>query len=119
MGQRFRSSQSGSCAIEETIPSGWTRARSTSSGRNLPPRASGSLRPLVLVEAVEIGTCRELVERPGQIQVREDPPGLLALVCASEQDGVDVHADELETLEVVEDPRHRQGEHALPMQGAR
>src|SRR5579872_273174 len=35
---RFRSSQSGTCASEETMASGWTLERSTSSGRNFPVR---------------------------------------------------------------------------------
>src|SRR5439155_23356712 len=39
------SSQSGRCAIEETIASGRTSPRSTSSGRNFPVRTSTVLRP--------------------------------------------------------------------------
>src|SRR5581483_2066921 len=37
-GHRLASSQSGSCAIDEMMPSGCTGERSTSSGRNLPVR---------------------------------------------------------------------------------
>src|SRR2546421_3127008 len=38
--QRCSSSQSGSCPIDDTIPSGRTRERSTASGRNFPVRTS-------------------------------------------------------------------------------
>src|SRR6185437_10554392 len=44
--QRFLSSHSGSCAIEETIPSGETIACSRSSGRNLPVRTSTVRMPI-------------------------------------------------------------------------
>src|SRR5439155_15866619 len=39
------SSQSGSCAIDETIPSGRTSPRSTASRRNFPVRTSTVVRP--------------------------------------------------------------------------
>ena len=46
-------------------------------------------------------------------------PGLLGLVGAADQHRVGVHADQLAALEVVEDARHRQREHALALEHAR
>ena len=82
-------------------------------------RAVRGLPPAVLVQAVQLGARLELVEGAVQVEVGEDAPGLLALVGPAEQDGVDVHADELQALEVVEDAGHRQREHALALEDAR
>ena len=65
------------------------------------------------MQAVELGARLELEERAVQVQVRVDPPRLLALVGAADEHGVGVHPDQLEPLEVVDDARHRQREHAL------
>src|SRR5215472_12967096 len=48
------SSHSGSCAIEETIPSGLTRAVSTASGRNLPVRTSTACIPTPRAPATSV-----------------------------------------------------------------
>src|SRR5207344_2208245 len=73
----------------------------------------GRLPPLVLVQAIQLGAGLELVEGPVEVQVREDPPRFLTFVGASDQNGVDVHADELQPVEVVEYSGHRQREHTL------
>ncbi len=80
------------------------------------PRAVRGLPPLVLVQAVEIGAGLQLVERPVQVEVREDPPNLFALVGAADENGVDVHPDELQPLEIVEDARHRECKDSLVLQ---
>ena len=82
-------------------------------GARVEPRAVGRLPPAVLVQAVELGAGEELEERAVQVEVGEDPARLGALVAAADEHGVGVHPDQLDPVEVVEDPRHRQREHAL------
>jgi hypothetical protein len=65
------------------------------------------------VQAEELGAGFELVEGAVQVEVGEDASGLLALVGPADQDGVDVHADELQSVEVIEQARHGERQHAL------
>ena len=71
------------------------------------------------MQAVELGAGLELEKRAVEVEVGEDAAGLLALVGAADEHGVGVHADQLEAVEVVEDARHRQREHALALQHPR
>ena len=82
-------------------------------------RPLGRLPPAVAVQAVELGAGEQLQEGPVQVEVGIDAVRLLALVRTAHEDGVGVHPDQLHPLEVVEDPRHRQGEHALALEHAR
>ena len=69
---------------------------------------------VVLVQAVELGAELELAERPREVHVAEDAPGLLGLVRAAEQDRLRAVADELDPVEIVDQRGHHQREHAPP-----
>src|SRR5439155_21765771 len=59
---RCASSHSGSWLIEETIPSGCDRARSTVSGRNLPVRTSTVRRPVPCAPAMSVSTSSPTIQ---------------------------------------------------------
>jgi len=64
------------------------------------------------VQAEELGSGLELGEGAGQIHVRKNSTGFLGLVCAAEKHGVRALADQLDSIEVLDDRRHRQGQDA-------
>jgi hypothetical protein len=75
--------------------------------------------PAVLVQAVEVGPAVQLGERARQVHVGEDASGLGRLVCAAEQHRVGALADELDSLEILDDGGHREREHAPAGERAR
>ena len=70
------------------------------------------LPPTVLVQAVELRTGLELLERAREVREAEDEVRLGRLVRTSDQDCLGVLADQLNALELADDRVHGQREHA-------
>src|SRR5262245_2857182 len=82
-------------------------------------RSPARLPPPVSMQAVELRARFELGERTGEIHVAEHLVRLVRLVGSADEDGVSVLADELDSLEVVDDPRHRQRKDPAACEGPR
>src|ERR1051326_4530826 len=94
-----------------------TSAAYSSPATNAPASRSGPRPvspPRVRGGAVGGAPELELRERPGQIHVGEDEVRLGRLVGAADEDGIGAVADELDPLQVGDEPLHDEREHALP-----
>ena len=76
-------------------------------------RAEARLPPLVLVQAVERRAHLDLRERTCEVHVAEHLVRLDGLVAPADEHRLGVVADELEAVEVGDDRRHHEREHAL------